>query len=135
MDSGELAKPAPVFEFLYNYVEKDTLHKYLRLTVIVCIYLFVRTYYTNWSKQKQVRRQLDLDKKEKEMDAERKEQKEQEKIEKLDAEAKTFGWGKTTRRNVKKQEQALTEATEALRDQYQGAYDAAEDHDIDDLLE
>lgn len=128
-------QPAPMFEFLYDYVDKDNLQKYLRLTVIVCLYLFIRTYYTNWSKQRQVRRQLDLDKKEQEIDAEYKEQKKQEKFEKLEAEAKTFGWGKTTRRNVKKQEQALADATEALRESHQGAYDAAEDHDIEDLLE
>lgn len=128
-------QPAPIFDFLYDYIEKDTLQKYLRLTVIVCLYLFIRTYYTNWTKQRQVRRQLDLDKKEQQMDAEYKEQKTQEKFQKLEDEANTFGWGKVTRRNVKKQEKALADATEALRESHQGAYDAAEDHDIEDLLE
>lgn len=69
------------------------------------------------------------------MDAEYKEQKAQEKYQKLEDEAQTFGWGKVTRRNVKKQEKALADATEALRESHQGAYDAAEDHDIEDLLE
>lgn len=82
-----------------------------------------------------MRRELDLDKQEQDRDAELKEQKKQEKLQKLEDEAKTFGWGKTTRRNVKRQEQALAEATESLRERHQGAYDAAEDHDIEDLLE
>lgn len=134
MDSTNTT-PAPIFEFIYNYVYRDTFQKYLRLTVIVCLYLFIRTYYTNWSKQRQVRRQLALSKKEAELDAEYKEKKKQENLQRLENEAKTFGWGKTTRRNVKKQEQELANITEALREKHQGAYDAAEDHDIEDLLE
>ncbi|QEL57995.1 hypothetical protein CJJ09_000025 [Candidozyma auris] len=68
----------------------------------------------------------------------RKEEKEaeaNEKFEKLDEESKTFGWGKATRRNVKRQEHLLNEAAETIQASEQSAYDAAEDHDIEDLLE
>lgn len=127
--------PEPPFNFIYNYVDKDTLHKYLRLTIIVCLYVFARGYYTNWSKQKQVRHQIDLDNKMKAEEKKRKEQEAEEKLEKLDDEAKTFGWGKATRRKVKHQERVLQDAAEELRESHQSAYDAAEDHDIEDLLE
>lgn len=126
---------SPPFQFIYNYVDSEQLHKYLRLTIVVCIYVFARGYYQTWAKQKHIKTQLELDRKEKEQDAERKEKQAAETLEKLDQEAKTFGWGKATRRKVKRQEQALKDAAELLRDHHQGAYDAAEDHDIDDLLE
>lgn len=129
------ATPEPPFQFIYNYVDKDNLHKYLRLTIIVCLYIFVRGYYSNWSKQRQVRNQIDLDNKMKEQEKERKQREGEEKIEKLDEEAKTFGWGKATRRKVKRQEKILQDAAEEAREYHQGLYDAAEDHDIDDLLE
>lgn len=128
-------KPEPPFQFIYNYVDQDTFTKYLRLTIIVCIYIFLRGYYSNWSKQRQVKNQIDLDNKLKAEEKKREEQKEEEKLENLDNEAKSFGWGKATRRNVKRQEKILQDAAEEIRERKQTAYDAAEDHDIDDLLE
>ncbi|SGZ52728.1 CIC11C00000003894 [Sungouiella intermedia] len=97
-------KTEPPFQFIYNYVDQDTFTKYLRLTIIVCIYIFLRGYYSNWSKQRQVKNQIDLDNKLKAEEKKREEQKEEEKLENLDNEAKSFGWGKATRRNVKRQE-------------------------------
>ncbi|KAM9906464.1 hypothetical protein OXX69_006791 [Metschnikowia pulcherrima] len=130
-----MEKPAAPLEFIYDYVEKDSFQKYLRLTMIVCIYIFIRGCYSTWAKQKHIKTQLEIDRKEKQMDDERKEREEVEKIEQLDAEATTFGWGKATRRNVKRQEKVLQDTAEELRERHQGDYDAAEDHDIDDLLE
>lgn len=127
--------PAPPLEFIYNYVDKETFKKYFRLTIIVCIYIFARGYYSNWSKQRQVKNQLDLDNKMKEQEKAHKEKKEEEKLERVDDEAKSFGWGKATRRKVKHQEKILQDAAEEIRETNQSAYDAAEDHDIDDLLE
>ena len=120
-----------LLDFIDNNLDKKNIQKYLRLIVIVCVYLSVRTWYTNWTKQRQVRRQLELDKKEQEHDT----QLADSKIKKFENEAQSFGWGKTTRRNVKRQEKALAEATAALSEAHQTAYDAAEDHDIEDLLE
>lgn len=129
------AQPEPVFSFVYKYVDQESLQKYLRLTIIVCLYVFARGYYTNWSKQRQVRHQLDLDNKLKAEEKKRKEQESEEKLEKVDEEAKSFGWGKATRRKVKHQEKILQDAADEIRETNQSAYDAAEDHDIDDLLE
>lgn len=125
----------PPFQFIYNYVDEDNFKKYFRLTIIVCLYIFLRGYYSNWSKLKQVRRQLDLDKRIKEEEKKRKQKKEEEEQEQLDKELQSFGWGKATRRKVKNQEKVLQEAVDATREYHQGSYDAAEDHDIDDLLE
>lgn len=130
-----MEKPAAPFEFIYNYVEKESFQKYLRLTIIVCIYVFARGYYSKWAQQKHIQNQLAIDRKEEELEEERKEQQETEKIEQLDKEAKTFGWGKATRRNVKLQEKVLQDTAEELRERHQGHYDAAEDHDIEYLLE
>ncbi|OBA21119.1 hypothetical protein METBIDRAFT_78180 [Metschnikowia bicuspidata var. bicuspidata NRRL YB-4993] len=127
--------PAAPLGFVYDYVEKQSLQKYLRLVIIVCIYIFARGYYSNWAKQRHIRTQLAIDKREKELDAQRKERDESEKFEELDREATSFGWGKATRRNVKRQEQVLQDAAQQLRERHQGEYDAAEDHDIDDLLD
>lgn len=129
------AKPEPPFQFIYNYVDKDTLHKYLRLTIIVCLYIFARGYYSNWSKQRQVRNQLDLDNKLKAQEKQKKQEEEEQKFDQLDDEAKSFGWGKATRRKVKRQEKILQDAAEEIRENNQSSYDAAEDHDIEDLLE
>lgn len=120
-----------LLDFIDNYLDKKNIQKYLRLIVIVCVYLSVRTWYTNWTKQRQVRRQLDLDKQEQERDT----QLADSKIKKFENEAQSFGWGKTTRRNVKRQEKALAEATAALCEAHQTTYDAAEDRDIEELLE
>lgn len=133
MDGSETSQ-AP-FAFVYNYVDKDTLHKYLRLTIIVCLYVFLRSYYSNYAKQKEIQRKIDEDKREKALEKEKAETEEAETLSKLDDEAQTFGWGKATRRTVKRQSAALKQQAEDLREYHQSAYDAAEDHDIDDLLE
>lgn len=127
--------PEPPFQFIYNYVDKDDFIKYLRLTVFVCLYVFARGYYANWSKAKQIKRQIDIDNKEKAEEKAMKEKASNEKLEKLDEEAETFGWGKATRRRVKRQEQELEAKIQEVRDYNQSAYDAAEDHDIEDLLQ
>lgn len=123
------------FAFIYNYVEKDSFHKYLRLTIIVCFYVLARTYYSSYAKNKEISRKLEEDKIEKETRKEREQAKVEDEMTKLDEEARTFGWGKTTRRNVKRQTRELEDRVEELREYHQGTYDAAEDHDIDDLLE
>lgn len=133
MDAVE--QPEAPFNFIYNYVEKDTLHKYLRLTIIVCFYVFARTYYSNYAKTREIARKLEEDKKERETRSERDRAKVEDEMNKLDEEARSFGWGKTTRRNVKRQTRELESRVEELREYHQGTYDAAEDHDIDDLLE
>lgn len=124
-----------MFEFVYNYVEKDDLIKYLRLVVIVSFYLAIRQYYTKWAQTKALQRQLADDEREKKEKPSKDEQKKLEQEKKLKAEAANFGWGKKTRRDVKLQEAELVAQAETLRQRHQTAYDAAEDHDIEDLLE
>lgn len=103
--------------------------------IIVCVYLFFRTWYTNWAKTKEIADRIAEDNRLAEEKKNQKETETTEKFEELDKEASTFGWGKATRRNVKRQEHVLNEAAERLREQEQSTYDAAEDHDIEDLLE
>lgn len=133
MDGAE--QPEAPLSFIYNYVEKDSFQKYLRLTVIVCFYVMLRTYYSSYAKNKEISRKLEEDKREKETRKEREHAKVESEMNLLDEEARTFGWGKTTRRNVKRQTRELEDRVEELREYHQGTYDAAEDHDIEDLLE
>lgn len=124
-----------MFEFIFDYVEEDKFYKYFRLLIIMGLYLVCRNIYTEYAKQSQIKRQLELDETEK---LEKPAKEEREKIEREEAltnDAATFGWGKKTRKNVKLQESILEQETEELRQRNQSAYDAAEDHDIEDLLE
>lgn len=124
-----------MFEFIFDYVEQDKFYKYFRLLVIVGMYLLCRNIYSEYAKQSQIKRQLEIDEKEKlEKPAKEKLEKAQ-KEESLEKDAAAFGWGKNTRKNVKLQESILEQNTEELRQRNQSAYDAAEDHDIEDLLE
>lgn len=133
LDSQE--PPKPIFEFIYNYVDKDDFKKYFRLIVIVCVYIFARSWYTNFAKTREIRKKLEEDNllqlKRENNEIEPKDQS----YEELELGAQSFGWGKTTRRNVKRQEQILEEKLLELTQAQQTAYNAAEDHDIDDLLE
>lgn len=125
----------PAFAFIYKYVEKEKFTKYFRLFIFICLYIFVRTYYLNWSKQREVRKRLEQDKIDKELEPERLAKAEAAESEKLELEAQLFGWGKATRRKVKAQESFLQKQADDLRMANQSAYDAQEDHDIDYLLE
>lgn len=129
-----MESPQPLFEFIYNYIDKAQFRKYFRLTIVVCVYLFFRTYYSRWSKQNEIKKKIAQDNKEAAEEKENKHKKEAEKFEKfekLDNEAQTFGWGKATRRKTKRQE-AIVKEIRALE---QSVYDAQEDQDIEDLLE
>lgn len=128
-------EPQPIFNFIYKYVDEEQFKKYFRLIIIVCVYLFFRTWYTNWAKTKEIARRIEEDNRLTEARKSEREAEATEKFELLDNEAATFGWGKATRRNVKRQEHVLNEAAEQLRAAEQSTYDAAEDHDIEDLLE
>ncbi|PVH17094.1 uncharacterized protein CXQ87_004655 [Candidozyma duobushaemuli] len=128
-------EPQPIFNFIYKYVDEEQFKKYFRLIIIVCVYLFFRTWYTNWAKTKEIARRIEEDNRLAEARKSEREAEATEKFESLDNEAATFGWGKATRRNVKRQEHVLNEAAEQLRAAEQSTYDAAEDHDIEDLLE
>lgn len=128
-------EPQPIFNFIYKYVDEEQFKKYFRLIIIVCVYLFFRTWYTNWAKTKEIARRIEEDNRLAEARKNEKEAEATEKFELLDNDAATFGWGKATRRNVKRQEHVLNEAAEQLRAAEQSTYDAAEDHDIEDLLE
>jgi len=124
-----------MFEFIYEYVERETFIKYFRLGIFVAVYILARGYYSEWAKNRAVKKQIQDDEREK-LEAPAKKQKElEESAEKLNAEAQTFGWGKKTRKNVKLQQQILQQTLDEMSTAQQTAYDAAEDHDIEDLLE
>lgn len=124
-----------MFEFIYSYVEREALVRYLRLTIFVAFYILLRGYYVNWSKQRQVKKQLEADEREKKEMPERKKEEAKKKKQELQEQAASFGWGKKTRKNVKLLEEQLRENADELRNRHQSSYDAAEDHDIEDLLE
>ncbi|KAI5950735.1 hypothetical protein KGF54_003809 [Candida jiufengensis] len=123
------------FEKIYEYVDKDTFQKYFRLTIVICAYLIFRKYYSQWASKKQNENQLKQDEQEK-LEKPAKEAKAQEEIaENLEKEANEFGWGKKTRKNVKITEAVLEQIATETRQRHQTAYNAQEDHDIEDLLE
>ncbi|CAK7894852.1 processing of GAS1 and ALP protein 2 [[Candida] anglica] len=124
-----------MFEFIFDYVERESFTKYLRLIIFIATYIIFRKYYSDWAKMKQVKRQIEQDNKEKEEKPEKDRKKRAEIEEKLTQEAATFGWGKKTRKNVKLSQSILEEQATELRERHQTAYDAQEDHDIEDLLE
>lgn len=124
-----------MFDFIYDYVERELYIKYLRLTIIVGAYVIFRAFYAKWAQQKQIKRQLELDQKEKAEKPEREKKAKEDKESELKREAAAFGWGKKTRKHVKLTETKLEEELTELRERHQSAYDAAEDHDIDYLLE
>lgn len=124
-----------MFEIIFQYIDHDSFYKYLRLLIIVGMYLMCRNIYSEYAKQSQVKRQIALDEKEKLEKPVKEERERAEKEEALEKDAASFGWGKKTRKNVKLQESILQQESEDLRQRYQSAYDAAEDHDIEDLLE
>lgn len=124
-----------MFEFIFEYIEQDKFYKYFRLLIIVGMYMFCRRIYTEYAKQSQIKRQIAIDEQEKLEKPAREERERAEKQEALEKEAASFGWGKKTRKNVKLQETILQQESEDLRQRYQSSYDAAEDHDIEDLLE
>lgn len=124
-----------MFEFIFDYVDKESFIKYLRLTVVVGFYLIFRQYYSKWAQAKAVKRQVELDRIEK---AEKPEKERLEKLaqqEELIKESNSFGWGKKTRNTVKLQQAQLEEQLSEIRERNQSSYDAQEDHDIEELLE
>lgn len=124
-----------MFESLYSYLEKDEVTKYLRLVIVVSCYLMFRGVYTKWAGQKQIQRQVEQDKREKAEKPERELAEREALREKLENEAASLGWGKKTRQNIKVSQQVLEQEANILRERHQTSYDAAEDHDIEDLLE
>ncbi|CAN3373626.1 hypothetical protein DIURU_000570 [Diutina rugosa] len=124
-----------MFEFVYNYVEPEKFKQYFRLFLFIVVYIMFRGYYSNWAKQRQVKAQLEQDKREAEEKPERERQEREAQLQKIEEEAQSFGWGKQTRSKAKRNEAILQEAVAELRERNQSAYDAAEDHDIEELLE
>ncbi|KAG7193205.1 uncharacterized protein KQ657_000965 [Scheffersomyces spartinae] len=124
-----------MFEFIYNYVDKEEFTKYLRLTIVISFYFFCRHYYTKWATQHQIKRQIAMDNQEKLEKPEREKKEREAEQKRLEDEAASFGWGKKTRRNLKVSEAVLNDQLMQVRERHQSAYDAAEDHDIEDLLE
>lgn len=132
---ADLIADATMFEFVYNYVEPEKFKQYFRLFLFIVVYIMFRGYYSNWAKQRQVKAQLEQDKREAEEKPERERQEREAQLQKIEEEAQLFGWGKQTRSKAKRNEAILQEAVAELRERNQLAYDAAEDHDIEDLLE
>lgn len=123
-----------MFEVIFDYVDKDQFFKYLKLVIIVAGYLFFREIYSNHMKIKQVEKQLKEDEEIKANKPEADRKKREEEDQRLENEAKTFGWGKRTRKNAKLAQRAIEDRAEETYN-LSSAYNAAEDHDIDYLLE
>ncbi|MCP8716283.1 MAG: hypothetical protein M5E90_02570 [Asgard group archaeon] len=123
------------FDEIFDYVEKDLFYKYFRLFLVVCTYLIFRKYYSSWAAKKQTQTQFAEDERELAEKSEREAREKKQNFDKLNDEAKEFGWGKKTRQNVKLTEALLEEYVAEQRQRKQTAYDAQEDADIEDLLE
>lgn len=124
-----------VFDFIFNYVDKASFLKYFRVVIIICGYVIIRGLYMNWAGKYHIRKQVERDEKEKAEKPSKDAKAKAELEEKLANEAKTFGWGKKTRKDNKLKEAIIEREFNELRQRQQSAYDAAEDHDIEDLLE
>ena len=119
-----------IVPYIPESLKEIDIHKAIRLTVIVGGYILIRNVTQKYLANRQLENQLKQDT----------ERKEQERIEDLvdDPNAKasglddgSWGWGKKTRRNVKRQEKILQEQIENL----QNGQALDEDKDIEDLLE
>lgn len=124
-----------IFDEIFDYVDKDTFFQYFRLSLVVFTYLIFRKYYSGWASKKQLQTQLAEDERESAEKSDREIKEKKEIFDKLNDEAKEFGWGKKTRKNVKLTEIILQEYAAEQRQRNQTSYDAQEDADIEDLLE
>lgn len=126
-----------MWENILPELTRESLQKYIRLVVLVACYVLARGYYTNWSKTRQVAQQLARDKKAKQDMLDGKAPAvEAQPVPKVDPETvAAFGWGKKTASQQKQREQVVSKLAEQVRQRQQSLYDAAEDHDIEDLLE
>lgn len=116
---------------------RDGLIKYIRLVVLIACYVLARRYFTNWSKTRQVAQQVARDKQEKQDRLDGKIQDAEEPIKgSVNPElTSSFGWGKKTASLQKQKQKVVNDLVEQVRQETQSQYDAAEDHDIDYLLE
>lgn len=130
-----MSEDGPLFEFIYDYVSKEDFLKYMRLVIVVSVYIMFRGFYQNWAKNKQLQRQVAMDEQENATRAEQEQRKKDELESELVSEEKQFGWGRKTRANEKRKAVILEEALQEVRERNQSAYDAQEDSDIEDLLE
>lgn len=130
-----MEQEAPIFDFIYKYVEREVVTKYLRLAMCLSVYLMMRGIYLKWAMNKQLKQQVSKDEAEK---AEKPEvlRKEKEEVErKLVEDEQVFGWGKKTRSTEKRKQAVIDLFAEEERQRNQDVYDVQEDSDIDDLLE
>jgi hypothetical protein len=107
--------------FINQLLDLDFQHA-IRLIIIIGGYWFLRTQVSKFLATRQLKQQLEEDQV----------HKSQENIEKLvekPEDEQSWGWGKSTRKRVKRQEKLLQEA---LEDAQNGADD---DKDIEELLE
>lgn len=113
---------------LVNYDYKH----FIRLVIIVGGYLLLRNIASRELVKKQLAAQVEKDKRDKE------EKRSKDLIDKPDdaatAETTSFGWGKKTRRRVKRQQELFENALEEAKRRNQGL-DPDSDADIEELLE
>ncbi|GME84735.1 unnamed protein product [Ambrosiozyma monospora] len=116
-----------------DFINEFNPHHLVKLLIIIGGYIFFRQRFMDFMKQKQIKNQLAADE----------ETKKQNLIERpedymnstgVEASESGWGWGKNTRRKVKKQQQLFEEEIEksALRAQNNSGYDS--DDDIKELL-
>ncbi|EGV64779.1 hypothetical protein PSN45_005125 [Yamadazyma tenuis] len=123
------------FDFIFDYVDRESYTKYFRLVVAVCGYIIVRGLYQKWATKFHIQQEVNRDNAEKAAKPAKDAELQKQYEEKLQQEAKTFGWGKKTRRDTKLKQAYIEDQFNELRQRHQSAYDAAEDHDIEYLLE
>lgn len=127
-----------MLEGVFIDLSRESLQKFIRLVMIMACYVLARGYYTNWSKTRQVAKQIARDKQNQQarIDVKLAESMEDSKCELMsEKEVVSFGWGKKTLQIQKEKEKKVKKLAEQVLQKNQTQYDAAEDHDIENLLQ
>ncbi|GME74416.1 unnamed protein product [[Candida] boidinii] len=115
-------------------VEEFNIYHFFRLVIIICGYIFLRQRVSAELKRRQLKKQIDDDKKAREDDLiDRPE--DFEEVTGVEASDKAWGWGKSTRRKVRSQQKIFEEEIEKAALRSQNNFDDDSDDDIKDLLE
>lgn len=140
-----------IANFLYEKIQtklfKDfDVYQLIRLVIIIGGYIFLRTRVSDFLKQKQLKAQLEHDNKKKENElindptgqvAEAEAEELFLNNENIAQSEKSWGWGKSTRRKVKKQQALFEKEIERAATQAQAKLDAGynSDEEIDEFLQ
>lgn len=117
-----------------DIVEDFSISHFFRLVIIICGYIFLRQRVSAELKRRQLKKQIEDDKKAREAGLIDRPEDLQE-VTGVEASDKAWGWGKSTRRRVRSQQKIFEEEIEKSALRAQNNVDDDSDDDIKDLLE